>query len=482
MKRFIFHKSALVLLTALFVASSCDITDFGDTNVSPNATTIPITSALLTNAMIGTFDGGTLSDLTAGAYAQYVASTQYTEATLYTLSNPAWDGEYAGPLYDLQNVINNNTDPATAPVVAVNGSNANQLAVARIVKAYRFWCLTDEYGDIPYSGALKGEGQVAYDSQADIYKDLFKELKEAVAQFDGGPAAKGDILYKGNIANWKKFANSIRLIMALRISKADATLGKAEAASAIAAGVIEANADNAVMSWPGGAFKNTWFNVYDGRKDWAISDILVNAMTPLDDPRLMKFGTPNNKGAIVPMPYGLTRDLAIAYTNKNPDFSFILDAPMRAQNSPQVILSAGQVYLARAEAAQLGWTSESASAMYAAGIKASWQDWGVFDQAKFDTYMQAGGVTLASGDVAAKIGLQRWLSFYPNGSQGWSEWRRTGYPALVPTIYATNSSKQIPVRYAYPSTEPNFNGAAYTAAVGRLTGGDTQDAKVWWDK
>ena len=115
MKRFIFHKSALVLLTALFVASSCDITDFGDTNVSPNATTIPITSALLTNAMIGTFNGGTLSDLTAGAYAQYVASTQYTEATLYTFANPAWDGVYAGALYDLQNVINNNTDPATAP-------------------------------------------------------------------------------------------------------------------------------------------------------------------------------------------------------------------------------------------------------------------------------------------------------------------------------------------------------------------------------
>ncbi|HOY20921.1 MAG TPA: SusD/RagB family nutrient-binding outer membrane lipoprotein [Haliscomenobacter sp.] len=482
MKRFMFNKSALVFVTGLFLASSCDITDFGDTNVSPNATSIPITSALLTNAINGTFNTATLRDVTAGAYAQYVGETQYTEASLYTFSNPAWDGQYAGALYDLQNVINNNTDPATAPVVAVNGSNANQIAVARIVKAYRFWCLTDDYGDIPYSGALKGESQVPYDSQADIYKDLFKELKEAVAQFDGGLAAKGDILYNGNIAKWKKFANSIRLVMALRVSKADATLGKAEAASAIAAGVIEANADNAVMSWPGGAFKNTWFNLYDGRKDYAISDVIVNFMSPLNDPRLLKFGTPNGKGEIVPMPYGLTRDLAVAYTNSHPDFSFILDAPMRAQNSPQTILSAGQVYLARAEAAQLGWTAESASAMYAAGIKASWQEWGVFDQAKYDAYLQADGVTLASGDVPAKIGLQRWLSFYPNGSQGWYEWRRTGYPNLKPTQYATNSSKQIPVRYAYPATEPNFNGAAYTAAVGRLTGGDTQDAKVWWDK
>lgn len=482
MKRFMPNKLSLALVTGLFLASACDITDFGDTNVNPNATTVPITSALLTNSITQVFNASSIRDVTAGAYAQYVAATQYTEATLYTFSNPAWDGVFAGPLYDLQNIINNNTDPATAPVVAVNGSNANQIAVSRILKAYRYWCLTDDYGDIPYTGALKGEAQVAYDNQADIYKDLFKELKEAVAQFDGGLAAKGDILYGGDIAKWKKFANSMRLIMALRISKADATLGKAEAASAIAAGVIESNADNAVISWPGGAFKNSWFNLYDGRKDWAISDVITTAMSNLNDPRLFKFATPNNKGEIVPMPYGLTRDLAIAYTNQHPDFSFILDAGMRAQNSPEFILTAGHVFLARAEAAQLGWTSESAATMYSNGIKASWQQWGAFDQAKFDAYMQADGVSLAAGSPEAKIGLQRWLAFYPNGSQGWYEWRRTGYPALTPTQYATNSSKQIPVRYAYPATEPNLNGAAYQAAVGRLTGGDTQDAKVWWDK
>lgn len=482
MKRFMPNKLSLALITGLFLASACDITDFGDTNVNPNATTVPITSALLTNSITAVFNASSIRDVTAGAYAQYVSATQYTEATLYTFSNPAWDGVFAGPLYDLQNIINNNTDPATAPVVAANGSNANQIAVARILMAYRMWCLTDDYGDIPYSGALKGEAQVAYDPQADIYKNLFKELKEAVAQFDGGLAAKGDILYGGDIAKWKKFANSMRLIMALRISKADATLGKAEAASAIAAGVIESNADNAVISWPGGAFKNSWFNLYDGRKDWAISDVITNAMSSLNDPRLFKFATPNNKGEIVPMPYGLTRDLAIAYTNQHPDFSFILDAGMRAQNSPEFILTAGHVFLARAEAAQLGWTSESAATMYSSGIKASWQQWGAFDQAKFDAYMQSDGVSLAAGSPDAKIGLQRWLAFYPNGSQGWYEWRRTGYPALKPTQYATNSSKQIPVRYAYPATEPNLNSAAYQAAVGRLTGGDTQDAKVWWDK
>lgn len=482
MKRFMSNKLSLAVVAGLFLASSCDIADFGDTNVNPNATTVPITSALLTNSITQVFNASSIRDVTAGAYAQYVSATQYTEATLYTFSNPAWDGVYAGPLYDLQNIINNNTDPATAPVVAVNGSNANQIAVARILKAYRYWCLTDDYGDIPYTGALKGDAQVAYDAQADIYKDLFKELKEAVAQFDGGPAAKGDILYGGDIAKWKKFANSMRLLMALRISKADATLGKAEAASAIAAGVIESSSENVVINWPGGAFKNSWFTLYDGRKDWAISDVIVDELSNLNDPRLFKFATPNPKGEIVPMPYGLTRDLAIAYTNQHADFSFILDEGMRAQNSPEFVLTAGHVFLARAEAAQLGWTSENAATMYANGIKASWQQWGVFDQAKFDAYMQAEGVNLGSGSAEAKIGLQRWLAFYPNGSQGWYEWRRTGYPALTPTPYATNSSKQIPVRYAYPPTEPNLNGAAYQAAVGRLTGGDTQDAKVWWDK
>jgi hypothetical protein len=94
-------------------------------------------------------------------------------------------------------------------------------------------------------------------------------------------------------------------------------------------------------------------------------------------------------------------------------------------------------------------------------------------------------VAFKAGDNAGnleKIRMQRWFTFYPDGLQGWSEWRRTGVPALKPTPFAINSSKQIIRRYIYPSTEATLNGTNYQAAVGKISGGDTNDGKVWWDK
>lgn len=476
----IFNKiiSFIVALT-LIVNSGCDPSDFGDINVNPNATTVPVTSALLTNSISGM--GGAAFFLSGGLFSQYYSETQYTESSLYSTPQFGWDGVYAGVLYDLENIININTNPETKDKVLVNGSNANQIAVARILKAYNYMYLTDEFGDLPYLGALKGNAKPAYDSQQDIYKGMFKELKEAVAQFDGGAAATGDILFHGNIANWKKFANTLRLVLALRLSKVDATIGKAEASAAITDGVISSNADNVVLEYPGGAFKNPWFNLYNGRKDYGISDIITGIMTDIKDPRLKAFGQANNKGEIVAMPYGLTRDDAITYTNAHPDFSFIIRSDLRAENSIQPILTAAHAFLARAEAAQRGWTSESATEMYNKGIKASWEQWGVFNQAAYDAYIADVKVSLAS-DPLTKIGVQRWLAFFPDGTQGWSEWRRTGFPVLKPTPKATNSSKQIPRRFVYPATEPNLNKANYDAAVSKLSGGDTQDGKVWWDK
>lgn len=484
MRKKIFHHITLLVASFLlvFIVSSCDPADFGDLNDNPNATTVPITSALLTSSISAI--GAPAANTSAGAFAQYFSETQYPNVSLYAANLTGWDGVYSGVLYDLQNIINNNTDPETAPKVAINGSNNNQIAVARILKAFRYMYLTDLYGDVPYTEALKGEIQPAYDTQEAIYTDLFKELKEAVAQFDAGPAAKGDILYNGDITKWKKFANSLRLILALRVSNAKPDLSKSEFTAALAAdgGVIESNSDNAKLDYPGGAFKNPWYNLYDGRSDWAISDVIVGIMKDLGDPRIPSYGEPNSKGEVVPVPYGLERDPVIAYTNAHPDYSKILAQKFRTQTAPQFLLTAAHVYLARAEAAQRGLTSENATAMYNAGIKASFEQWQVFDQATYDAYIANAKVSLASGDALKKIGTQRWLAFYPDGEQGWSEWRRTGFPDLKPTTYAVNSSKQIPTRYVYPTTEANLNGGSLQAAVGRLNGGDTQDSKVWWDQ
>lgn len=474
---------SIILVATAFLFSTCSLSDFGDLNRNPNATTVPVTSALLTNVLSGL--GGWAQGMNEGLYSQYFSETQYTDASLYSLIQINFTGNYSGAMYDLKNIINNNTDADTKDEVLANGSNANQIAVARILLVYHYIHQTDRWGDVPYSTALTGDAKPTYDTQLDIYKGFYKELKEAIAQFDNGLAAQGDILFGGDKAKWKKFANSLRLILAMRLSKADAALGTAEFKAAFAdpAGYLTTAADDVALDYPGGTYKSPWFALYDGRKDYSISDVMVTTLKNFNDPRLSSYGTPNSKGEVKGVPYGLTRDDAIKYTNANADYSVILAPKFRAQNSSVVILSAAQVMLTIAEAIQRGWVTGDKNKFYADGIKASWEQWEVFDQAKFNAYMLDPAIAL-DGTAAdlEKINLQKWIAIYPDGRSGWTEWRRTGTPALKPTPAAVSSSKQIPRRFTYPNQEYNLNKENLNTALGRLTGGDSQDGRVWWDK
>jgi hypothetical protein len=390
--------------------------------------------------------------------------------------------ELNGSIYDLQNIININSDPATAAYAALNGSNANQIAVARILKAYRFSQLTDRYGDMPYSEALKGNPQPKYDTQESIYHDLFKELKEAVAQFDNGPTIKGDILFSGDVAKWKKFANSWRLILAMRVSNADATLGKAQFNDALSSdgGVLASVSDDVNFTYPGNsvAFSNPWFGISG---DYSVATTVTDFVNSHGDLRKNVFGKPVS-GNLVGVPPGLQRQDAIAYTANHSGITLILADAYRDKTSTLSLLTYADVLLVKAEAAERGWITGVAKDLYEAGIKASWQHWNVFTQTAYDSYIANSDVAFGTTNHFKKIATQRWLSFYPNAIQGWSEWRRTGFPDLTPAPQPVNTSGQIPVRYIYPTVEYGLNNANVTDAVSRLDKGDTQDSHVWWDK
>lgn len=478
--------AAVVGLSVLAGSGCKKIDDFGDINQDPSRATEPITSALLTN-VIGLTNttypsmGNFAANTRGGLYAQLFSETQYTETSLYAEPKVDFDGTYAGPLMDLQTIINYNSDPETAAKAAANGSNANQIAVARILKAYFFWVLTDQYGDIPYSEALKNKSSTKFDTQQSIYMDLFKELKEAAGQFDGGRAMQGDILYNGDIAKWKKFANSMRLLMALRLSKVDGTTGAAQANDAIASGVFTSNADNAVIKYPGGTYNSPWWLLYDGRKDFAMSSTIDNFLTATGDPRLSVFGSSD-----IGFPYGLPRAQAEAFnTSSGGNWAKIMSDDRRDQAGDEVrIMSYAQVQLARAEARQRGWvtTGPTVAELYKSGIEASWNEWGLsFTQTQLDNYLLNANVALTAGTELQKIATQRWLATYPDGLQAWFEWRRTGYPVLTPTPHATNTGGQIPRRYVFGTRTYALNKANTDEAVARM-GGDNQDVRVWWDK
>lgn len=483
MKRINIKNIALAIGVSAIGFTGCQkgFSDFGDLNNNPNATTVPITSALLTNVLanVGSNVWGTAINTTAGLYCQYMSETQYTDISRYATPTLNWDGYYAGPMYDLQNIINTNTNPDTKDKAAQYGSNANQIAIARILKAYYFMVLTDAYGDLPYSQALKGVGTIPYDKQENIYPSLINELKEAVAQFDNGPTVQGDVMFNGNTTKWKKLANSLRAIMALRMSKVYPNAGQTAAtefAAAIAAGVIDNNADNANIPYPGGNYRNPIYDYYviTQRFDYAVSKTMTDQLTALNDPRINYFGN-TTKG----FPYGLTRNDALSWQTANPDFAFLLAFTATPQTLPMSLVTAGQVYLARAEAARRGWTSENAANMYTLGITAEMNRWGITNAAAIASYLAQPSVALdGSANDFRKIAEQRWLAHYPDGNQGWAEWRRTGFPVLSP---APGQSNPIPRRIPYGPNEPQLNAANYNAAAA-LYNNNSQNARVWWDR
>ncbi len=469
---------------SLLAVQSCSkIKNFGDINSNPNLTTSPNTAALLTNVESGLgnsfWSGGGL--VTPGAlYCQYNTETQYTEASRYQTPSFNWDAYYYGSLEDLQNIINyNTTNPDQA---AANGDNVNQIAIARILKAYYFWFLTDSYGDLPYFNALKGNGLLAYDGQDKIYPDLVKELTEAVAQFvTPVHVIVGDILYGGDISKWKKFANSIRLLIDLRMSKKGGN-AKTDFVAALndPAGVITNNSDNAALVYPGGVYNNPVYGFYyiTQRYDYGLCKTVTDFINANGDKRTGAFETSS-----VGFPYGLPRDSAVLFATNNPNWSYVLSSSSSQPTSPAFLITAANVWLARADAANLGWTSEDVATMYSNGISASWQQWGVYDAASFATYISSTAVSVSSGNIASKIGTQTWLAFYPNGWQGWSNWRRTGYPVLNPVYQSP--LLPIPRRIPYGPLEPQLNPDNYTAAAANYTVGgvpNSQDARIWWDQ
>jgi Starch-binding associating with outer membrane len=477
-------KSSLFL--ALLSSNACSkLTNFGDLNVSPNSPSQPNTASLFTNAMISV-GGLATSDYgywpIGSIYTQQFGDVTYIEESRYKTVNWGYTHLYTGPLNALNFIIKLNTDESTKVKAATNGSNANQIATARILKAFFFHNITDRWGDIPYSQALKGKDAFSpiFDTQQSIYTDLFKELKEAQAQLEDGVGVQGDILLHGDNAKWKKFANSLRLIMALRLSKVDAVKGKSEFIAALSDGVISSNEDNITFSFLNDAnyasplFKNY---VTENRKDFAVSSTFIDYLEQTHDPRIAAFAnkaesTLSYKG----VPYGVfpraweTEDISLA------------SEKVSGENATVNVVTYAQILLSKAEAAKMGWIAEDAKALYEDALKESMHQWDVYTtDADFEAFISGSDVAYSDAKAIELIATQKWVTLFYQGYEAWAEWRRTGFPVLKPASKPLNTSGLIPRRMAYPTSEATLNKVNYDAVVKRQ-GADLQETRVWWDK
>ena len=478
-------KRIFIYIVAALVFAGCN--KFGDTNISPVKLTTASTRALLTNsqqAMSGLSLGNTAAARLGALYVQHLSEGPYPGPSLYNDRNLAFAGWYTGPLYDLQTIINYNEEGN--PAAIGNGSKDNQVAVAKIMQSYYYLLLTDRYGDIPYSQALKANQAFSpvYDKQQDIYNGIFQTLKDAVAQIKvNETSVAGDVMLDGDMAGWKRFANTMRLVISLRLSKADIAKGKTEYAAAIADGVISSNAQNISYKFVAGDPNNfnPWYNNYSvsNRNDYAISNTLADYMGAKNDPRLPVYAEVLAGNTVKGLPYGRNAAVNIpaAYSRIGNYF--------RSQGSPLPIFDYAQVLFMRAEAAKLGYTGApddaAAETFYKDAIKASWEKYGVFNQAAYNTYIALPDVAYTPADGHKKIMTEKWVHTYLNSWETWNDWRRTGFPVLTAAQDAIDS-RGIPLRLGYPTNESSLNGENYSAAVAALGGTDDNYAKIWWLK
>jgi hypothetical protein len=503
---------SVTTITVALILASCGWDDFGDLNVNPNEATVPKTSALLTNSIIPI--GGQIISSNGALYAQHLANKQYTSGDNYQTIEWATDALYSGPLADLKKIIDLNTDPVSRAGALSDGFSDNQIAIAKILMSYYYLHMTDRWGDLPYSQALLGAEVLKpeFDPQEDIYDGCIQALKDAVAMIDpaGTPAIKGDVLLNGDMDMWIKFANTIRLNAALRLSNVNSTKAAAEFASAFAAGVIALdNSENIRYNYLNvQTYENPYYNSFVtlGRRDWTIPDPLMNLMQidtytsphlsfyeaghpyktetgKLDvvaDPRLPVYAAPieNTTTTFIGMPYGLTE--AQAGSVPTAQISYIGTA-FRQQTSPAYLFTASQVAFMLAEGRFRNYIATgSVQGYYEQGIQASLNQYGV--GAGYANYITNTEVAFDAGRALEQIITQKWIATFPNGYEAWAEWRRTGFPNLAPGQNALTPNGEIPRRQGYGTQEANLNKDNYEAALDRqgfaqndLTG------RVWWD-
>jgi hypothetical protein len=461
------------LLANTILLTSCKKFD-GSLNVDPNKATKASGTQLIANAERW------LPDISSSPYGvhypQHLSNTSFTDNSRYTTVNFNFYSWYTGPLMDLQTVLNSTLDGNEGPV-------ANQIAVAKILKSYFFWFLTDRWGDIPYSEALKGKDDFTpkYDKQKDIYDSLFKLLDEANASFVTGNI-KNDIMYNGDVTKWKKLGNTIHMLMALRLSKVDAAKANTEFNKALTNGIMAANADNFAyphLSDP--TNENFWYTQMNrmGRLWYAVSKPMVDYMLPLNDPRLPVFANKNAAGNYVGLDYGLPGSTTVVINNYS-----LLGDKLRLQNAPVYLVTYAEALFAKAEAAKLGWITggdATAKTNYESAIQNSILQW-TGSTTGASTYIGQAGVLYDPNNAIQQIATQRWVHLFLHGYEAWAEWRRTGFPLLVAAPGANGN--KIPRREGYPVQERSNNGDNYNAAVAAFPygGADDLNARVWWDK
>ncbi|HVI44413.1 MAG TPA: SusD/RagB family nutrient-binding outer membrane lipoprotein [Chitinophaga sp.] len=491
-KRIIKYSSAFLLAVSMAV-TGCKKLD--ELNTNPNKPSTADPQYLFTGAQKATMDllySGLQNGYIAMHYAQYWSGNSRTNDSQYQLdegnNSTLWNNLYRISLHNLDGLLKQNAQKAGQPGIA------NQNAMALIFRAWIYETLADTYGNIPYSQTFQvttnitpkyDDAQTVYNAELDTLEAQIKILDNTQPSFTAG-----DVIYNGNIDNWKKLAHSLMLRMAIRMADVD----KEKARKIIEAhyqGAFTGNADNAQFQYRNEAPNKFPFN--DSERpisDFFVSSTLVDYMKSVGDPRLPIYARKAQGDTIKGMPYGW----ASSDKNRLPPANYsIPGTQIYSATMPGMLMGYPEVEFILAEAAARGFSVGDATTHYNNGVRASIEYWRTLTNSNniTDSIVQAyiSRVPYNAADWKNVIGTQKWLALYPQGFQGWFERTRLKFnkPGGSPLFIAPVSGsidpgvKFVPYRLTYLISEQTQNAVNYTSAAAAI-GGDTKGTMLWYNK
>jgi hypothetical protein len=522
----------VVFLFALVAsgATSCQ-KQLAKMNINPNNPEIVDPEFLLNTSILTTMNyyGGDMRRRATSHYSNYVSvgGGQYERYWQIAASTTDyWRIPYVNILQPLHQIQVNFSEKA---------GYKNRVTIAKILQCYVYSNMVATWGSIPRSHALSGENHVPYDKEEEIYYSLMDDLKAAAAAINlAGDTYKpgSDAIYAGNLLKWKKFANTLRLRLALRISN-PAPNGNPVVAKQVASEVMadEANtitslSESARAFW--GTTSQTWsffynYNIVNAQTNAnsinVVSEALLQHMLPYNDPRVRIYAKPATQGPRVGTYWGQpkTTSLPTGFSMPNnphanraqADYSQVGDY-FSKMDAEYVFLSYEEACFLKSEAALKGWGgSKTAEQYYVEGITASMTKYNI-PATEINTYLAQPGVkwnttvdtvgrgaqftdyigittsAILNADPFRQIIMQEWLALFYNGFDAWTLQRRTQALEFTPHFNPDGSEggtvgyAYIPQRLLYPDIEYNVNKEELTKALTYLGGPDAMKTKLWF--
>ncbi|TGV02047.1 SusD/RagB family nutrient-binding outer membrane lipoprotein [Flavivirga rizhaonensis] len=471
----------IVLLTLLTLSFSCsdNYLDVNGSSTSPSSSTPDLvlpaaqknSADMLYDAdklnasgdsfnRIGSIHAGVLAD--AGDRVWYQPEQQYL--ILNSTYSRIWENTYTLALFTYNFIETFEAD-----------GYDNYKAIAKIMKAFHIAMLVDTYGDIPYSEAF-GRGnntQPAYDDDKAVYDAIYEELNTAISMIDNAPAgtlaASTDAMLGGDMEEWKKFANTLKLRMLLRqVNTAVDLSSQYSELTSNGIGFV----DTTVSVNPGYANQanqqNPFYTIFgltpggtptNNNQAARGNEFFVEFLRDNNDPRLTQLFVPAaSDGEIRGIPQNV-------YTNAlRADATSALGPGLLVSSTQdlQVMLGSESLFL-QAEAAFRGLISGDPAALYRAGIAASFSELGatgadVYESAAFSNKINWDLAAAAGNEIEAII-TQKWIAGgFISGFEVWMDRVRTGFPSGIP-IPTGAFSPVFPSNLLYPTSELATNSA-----------------------